>query len=97
MRFIGLDIEEKTPVIKSFDQISTEGVTQIATLDNIDRLTDLLIAGKQSSLLSSDTCIQGRQKTTVDLRRFNPATSLFFKQRCDCRMVRGSSLCAHVS
>lgn len=62
MRFVGLDPEEKTPVIQSIDQIVPDGATQIATFDNVDGLTDLLIAGKQLSWLSADACIQGRQK-----------------------------------
>lgn len=65
MRFVGLDPEEETPVIQSIDQIVPDGATQIATFDNADGLSDLLIAGKQLSWLSSDACIRGRLNATA--------------------------------
>jgi len=65
MRFVGLDPEEPTPVLQSIDQLVPDGAREIATFDNSDGLSDLLIAGKQLSWLSAEACIQGRKQATV--------------------------------
>jgi hypothetical protein len=65
MRFVGLDPEEPSPVLQSIDQIVPEGATQIASFDNADGLSDLLIAGKQLSWLSAQDGIQGRKNLTA--------------------------------
>lgn len=67
MRFVGLDPEESFPVLQSIAQIVPEGATQIASFDNADGLSDLLIAGKQLSWLSAHDGIRGLIKsTTID-------------------------------
>lgn len=65
MRFVGLDPEEPNPVLQSIDQIVPEGATQVASFDNADGLSDLLIAGKQLSCLSAQDGIQGRRNPIV--------------------------------
>lgn len=62
MRFVGLDPEEPHSVLQSIDQVVPEGTTQIASFENADGLSDLLIAGKQLSWLSAGDGIQGRKK-----------------------------------
>ncbi|KAK2002477.1 hypothetical protein LX36DRAFT_729506 [Colletotrichum falcatum] len=89
MRFVGLDPEEETPVVQSIDLVVPDGATQIATFDNADGLTDLLIAGKQLSWLSADACIQGRQAATVidDSSSYNGLTQLQIVQGKDSVVV----------
>ena len=65
MRFVGFDPEEPTPVLQSIDQQVPDGANQIATFDNVDGLTDLLIAGKQLSWLSAKAGIQGRKNGII--------------------------------
>lgn len=64
MRFVGLDLEEATPVLQSIEQLVPEDATKLATFENPDVVTDLLIAGEQLSWLSADDCIEGRKKAT---------------------------------
>ncbi|KAF9770642.1 hypothetical protein IL306_011769 [Fusarium sp. DS 682] len=72
MRFVGLDPEElrilpnfmrdSSTVLHSIDQMVPEGATQIASFDNADGLSDLLIAGNQLSWLSAGDGFQGHKK-----------------------------------
>ncbi|ETS85623.1 hypothetical protein PFICI_03648 [Pestalotiopsis fici W106-1] len=65
MRFVGLDPEERTPILKSIEQTVPEGATQLASFDNADGLTDLLIGGKTLSWISAQGCIEGNTEPII--------------------------------
>jgi len=65
MRFVGLDPEESTPVLQSISHLLPDGANQIATFDNVDGLTDLLIAGKELSWLSAKDCSKRGKKPLI--------------------------------
>jgi hypothetical protein len=65
MRFVGLDPDEPNPVLQSIVQIVPDGTAQIATFNNVDGLTDLLLSGNQLSWLSAEACVKGSQHPTV--------------------------------
>lgn len=85
MRFVGLDLDEPTPVLQSIEQLVPEGATQIATFDNVDGLTDLLIVGKQLSWLSAEACIHRCQEAIIidDSNAYTNTTQLELAQTND--------------
>ncbi|OAP62182.1 hypothetical protein AYL99_04385 [Fonsecaea erecta] len=67
MRFVGLDPEEATPVLKSIEQIVPADANQIASFDNGNGFTDLLIGGKQLSWVGAQGCVEGNtEPITLD-------------------------------